>query len=130
MEDIALQNNINPPNMDGYMLQKKFEIMIDINNKKMTNELSKINNVLSSLNEEICRIKKQISGNSQVVKAQYVAPETMPQSHILYNLIGVLEELGNSIKILSEQLVLGKKKNEDIHDLLKLLTEHYGVAYS
>ena len=75
MEDIALQNNINPPNMDGYMLQKKFEIMIDINNKKMTNELSKINNVLSSLNEEICRIKKQISGNSQVVKAQSVAPE-------------------------------------------------------
>jgi len=75
MEDIALQNNINPPNMDGYMLQKKFEIMIDINNKKISNELSKINNVLSSLNEEICRIKKQISGNSQVVKAQSVAPE-------------------------------------------------------
>ena len=69
MEDIALQNNINPPNMNDYMLQKKFEIMIDINNKKISNELSKINNVLSSLNEEICRIKKQISGNSQAIKA-------------------------------------------------------------
>src|SRR3989338_10091470 len=75
MEDISLHNNINPPGMNDYMLQKKFEIMMDINNKKIANELSKINNILSSLNDEVCRIKKQISGNSPVVKAQSVAPE-------------------------------------------------------
>ena len=66
----------------------------------------------------------------QINKSQYVAPEIAQQSHILYDLIGVLEELGNSIKILSEHLAQGKKKNNDILNLLKMMIEQYSVAYS
>ena len=66
----------------------------------------------------------------QLSKSQYTAPEITQQSHILYNLIGVLEELGSSIKILSEHLVQGKKKNSDILNLLTMMIEQYSVAYS
>ncbi|HLG23568.1 MAG TPA: phosphate uptake regulator PhoU [Candidatus Nanoarchaeia archaeon] len=67
----------------------------------------------------------------QITKSQYVAgPEIVQQSHILYTLIGILEELGSNIKTLSEHLVQTKKKTSEVLSLLRMLHEQYGKSYA
>ena len=54
-----MENLSNGSNMEDYMLEKKFEIMLDMNNKKIANEISKLSSMINSLNEEIVFIKKE-----------------------------------------------------------------------
>ena len=56
-----MENISNGSNMDDYMLEKKFEIMLDMNNKKIANEISKLSSMINSLNEEIASIKRGLS---------------------------------------------------------------------
>ncbi len=60
MEGEVFQGNTNISN-DSYMLQKRLEIMNDINNKKVANELAKINSMVNKLNDDICEIRKVIN---------------------------------------------------------------------
>jgi len=53
-------------NMDEYMLQKKLELMMDMNNKKIINELSKLTTVISSINENIFQIRGLLNGKAVV----------------------------------------------------------------
>ncbi|MBI2208122.1 hypothetical protein HYU50_01360 [Candidatus Woesearchaeota archaeon] len=55
-----MENISNSPNTEDYMLEKKFEIMLDMNNKKIANEISKLSSMISKLNDEIASIKKEL----------------------------------------------------------------------
>ena len=61
MKDAILQDTASSPNLDDYLLQKKIEIMIDINNKKIASELSNVRATIGKLNEEIGEIKKHFN---------------------------------------------------------------------
>ncbi len=62
MENAILQDNINSSNLDNYLIQKKIEIMMDINNKKINSEIKKISDMVYRLNEEIGEIKRRFNG--------------------------------------------------------------------
>ena len=69
MEDVILNDAAKSPNLDDYMLQKKLEIMIDINNKKISAELNSMRSVINKFNEELAEIKKNLNGNAQRLNA-------------------------------------------------------------
>lgn len=71
MEGIVMQNEQS--NLDNYFVFKKLEVMIELNNKKVANELSNINKTISKLNEEISEIKKQLNGTNAQEKV--IQPE-------------------------------------------------------
>lgn len=50
----------NSPNMEDFMLQKKLDIMFEMNNRKIASEISKLGSMISSLSQEIDSIKKQL----------------------------------------------------------------------
>ena len=66
----------------------------------------------------------------QINKEQYIGTEQAQQSHTLYYLIEILEELGDVFKRMANHLANSKKKNQDIIDLMQLLFEQYESAYS
>lgn len=76
MEDVILNDTAKSPNLDDYMLQKKLEIMIDINNKKISAELNGMRSVISKFNEELAEIKKSLNGNAQRLKEPAVSLNT------------------------------------------------------
>jgi len=66
----------------------------------------------------------------QINKEQYVGVEQAQQSHTLYYLIEILEELGDVFKRMAMHLAISKKKNNGIVKLIQLLFEQYDAAYS
>lgn len=49
------------PQMDNsYLMEKKFEFMIESSNKKIVNEINSLKSTVSSLNIEIASLRKQI----------------------------------------------------------------------
>ncbi|HLG23831.1 MAG TPA: phosphate uptake regulator PhoU [Candidatus Nanoarchaeia archaeon] len=66
----------------------------------------------------------------QINKEQYVPFEQSQQSHVLYYLIEVLEDLGDTYKKLAQELAASKKKNKEVLGLLKLIFEQFDVSYS
>jgi len=66
----------------------------------------------------------------QINKEQYIGTEQAQQSHTLYYLIEILEELGDVFKRMANYLAVSKKKNQDIINLMQLLFEQYEAAYS
>jgi len=66
----------------------------------------------------------------QINKEQYLGSEETQQSHTLYYLIEILEELGDVFKRMANQLANSKRKNLDIVHLMQLLFEQYEAAYS
>ncbi len=68
MADTILQQS--QANLNGYFLQKQIEVLIDMNNKKIATEFSKLNSAISRLNEEISEIKKNIREGTQIQKEQ------------------------------------------------------------
>lgn len=79
----AIQSSIQAPNLDDYMLQKKFELMIEINNKKISSELNNVNNIIAKLNEDIRQIRKQLSENrtNQIQKIESPKTETISENY-------------------------------------------------
>ena len=69
MEDAILNDAAKSPNLEDYLLQKKLEIMIDINNKKISAELNSMRSVINKFNEELAEIKKNLNGNAQRLNA-------------------------------------------------------------
>lgn len=61
MEGIKLESSMESSDLGGYLLQKKIEVMIEANNKKVAVELSNLNKSISKLNVEIDEIKRQLS---------------------------------------------------------------------
>ena len=49
--------------LSDYMLQKRIELIISINNKKVANEMENIRSTLSRLNDEIHQIRKGLDNN-------------------------------------------------------------------
>ena len=47
--------------LDGYLLQKKIELIIDMNNKKFVAELNNVHALINKLSEEIAEIKKKVN---------------------------------------------------------------------
>jgi phosphate uptake regulator len=66
----------------------------------------------------------------QINKEQYIGTEQAQQSHTLYYLIEILEELGDVFKRMALYLASSKRKNLDIVNLMQLLFEQYDAAYS
>jgi len=66
----------------------------------------------------------------QINKEQYIGTEQAQQSHTLYYLIEILEELGDVFKRMANYLAISKKKNQEIINLMQLLFEQYEAAYS
>lgn len=62
MEDLRLGGNVK--SSDDYFIQKKVEIMIDTNNKRVASELDNIKSMINRLNEDIHEIKRNLSGNN------------------------------------------------------------------
>lgn len=76
-----LQDNTNPSNLNDYLIQKKIEIMMDINNKKINNELKKISDMINGLNEEICEIKKHFNEGTGIQKNPTTTFDTREKSN-------------------------------------------------
>lgn len=72
----TLQNSMQSSNLEDYMIQKKIEIMMDMNNKKINNELSKMSSMIAKLNEEIVAIKKNFNGNDAMQRKPVEVFET------------------------------------------------------
>jgi len=69
MEDTTILNNMAAVNSDDYLFQKKIEIMIDTNNKKITRELNDIKEIIAKLNEDFCELRKHFNEN-QTARAE------------------------------------------------------------
>jgi len=52
-----------------YMMEKKFEIMMDINNKKIAAELAKMSVSIIKLNEEIASLRQNLSRGQPIITA-------------------------------------------------------------
>ncbi|MBI2135365.1 hypothetical protein HYU09_05210 [Candidatus Woesearchaeota archaeon] len=92
-----MENIPNSPNMEDYMLEKKFEIMLDMNNRKIANEINKLSSMISHLTEEIASIKRGM-GSATAKAERAVAVEEPLES-------GAREIPSNSVR---------PKPNEDI----------------
>ncbi|MFH1316936.1 MAG: hypothetical protein ABII01_05440 [Candidatus Woesearchaeota archaeon] len=57
MQNLVLNESVSSQNLDDYMMLKKFEIMIEMNNNKLNSELNGIKNELTRLSREITDIK-------------------------------------------------------------------------
>jgi hypothetical protein len=84
--DLVLQNNLNSRG-DDYLLQKKFEILIEMNNKKFQGELSTLKSTVERLTSELSEIKKvMLSGSRRQVERvepqQFVEHQQAPQEFI------------------------------------------------
>ena len=66
----------------------------------------------------------------QINKEQYAAKELSQQSHVLYYIIEVLEDLGDAYKKLAKLLAATKIRNKDIINMLKLVFEQFDASYS
>jgi len=66
----------------------------------------------------------------QINKEQYIGVEQAQQSHTLYYLIEILEELGDVFKRMANYLANSRRKNPGIVHLMQLLFEQYEAAYS
>jgi len=66
----------------------------------------------------------------QINKEQYVNTEQAQQSHTLYYLIEILEELGDVFKRMAKHLAVSKKKNPEIIKFMQMLYEQYELSYS
>ena len=73
MENEILQESMKME--DDYLLQKKFEIMVEMNNKKIANEFNKITEAINKLNREMSDIKKYLS-ESRLVRTEPISKET------------------------------------------------------
>ena len=49
----------NAPLNDSYLMEKKFEFMLESINKKVANELNSLKTMIGSINSEVTEIKKQ-----------------------------------------------------------------------
>lgn len=81
MENLTLDSS-KSSDLDGYMLQKRIEIMIDINNKKIFSELDKVRDAINRLNEEISEFRKNLSQGSAIkTEAVTVFKDTVDNSY-------------------------------------------------
>jgi len=55
---MELQNNVIN---DEYLFQKRMELLIDTNNKKVSSELNNLKNMVSQLNNDIHELRKKIN---------------------------------------------------------------------
>ncbi|MFH0867718.1 MAG: hypothetical protein V1831_00215 [Candidatus Woesearchaeota archaeon] len=46
---------------DSYLMEKKFELMIESINKRVANELNALKNMICNINSEVAEIKKQLN---------------------------------------------------------------------
>ena len=65
----------NTPLNDSYLMEKKFEFMLESINKKVANELNSLKNMIGSINSEVTEIKKQLNN------AQKAAPAVFENSN-------------------------------------------------
>ena len=63
MENISLQNNLESG--DSYFMQKRFEMIVESNHKKIKSELDDIRNTLDALNRNISEIKRFLTMGSR-----------------------------------------------------------------
>lgn len=61
----------NAPLNDSYLMEKKFEFMLEAINKKVANELNSLKTIISSINSEVTEIKKQLNGVQRAAPAVF-----------------------------------------------------------
>ena len=106
-----MENLPNSPNMEDYMLEKKFEIMLDMNNKKIASEISKLSSMISQLNDEIASIKRGIGSAPAKAAAERAAVVEAPLEY------GAREIPSNSVRPKSNEEVkprFGDYSPEDV----------------
>lgn len=78
MGDASILNNmsaVNPgDNPDDYLFQKKIEIMVDSNSKKMARDLADMKDAIMKLNDEICSLRKHINETREPVRETRAEP--------------------------------------------------------
>lgn len=68
-------SSVNPgDNPDDYLFQKKIEIMIDSNSKKMARDLADMKDAIMKLNDEICSLRKHINETREPVRETRAEP--------------------------------------------------------
>lgn len=70
MADVLTSISAQP---SDYMLQRRIELMIDTNNKRLSSELKSIKEIVNQLKEEINEIKKNLSKDSTIKAKTYTA---------------------------------------------------------
>jgi len=65
-------------NLNDYFIQKKFELLIEMKNKKFAGEIASLHSMVNKLNEEISELKKNLS-NAPSPRAE--APASSAQSN-------------------------------------------------
>ncbi len=73
MENTSLFQNNMTANPDDYLFQRKIEIMMDTNNKKINHELTDLKSNISKLNEEISILRQQLN-EARSVRVESPAP--------------------------------------------------------
>jgi|SRR3989344_8893486 len=66
---------------DNYLMQKKFDIVIDANNKKIFNEMNKIIAMVNRLDEEINSIKRRLD-ERPVLRTEHVETQKEGQTQL------------------------------------------------
>ena len=82
-ETIGLQNNTQCN--DTYLLEKRYEVLLDINNKKLFKEINDLKQEISRLGNEIDSIKQSQKSQRIPVQqvhepSQFVQQNTQPQN--------------------------------------------------
>ena len=69
MEEVILQTKMGS---DDYLIEKKIEILMDMQSKKVANELNSIKEAINNLSKEISEIKKHVSENRQPARQEQI----------------------------------------------------------
>ena len=79
MENLASQVNLNAPMTDDYLLQKKFEILIDLNNKKLATEIAAMKAMIDKLSCEVSDLRRNLHDRPQQRSDPSIVIETKHQ---------------------------------------------------
>lgn len=69
MEEVILQTKMGS---DDYLIEKRIEIMMDMQSKKVANELNSIKEAINNLSKEISEIKRHVSENRQPARQEQI----------------------------------------------------------
>lgn len=56
--------------LEDYAFQKRLELMMDMNNRKMFSELNKLNALIGSVNENVCQLVRLFNENRPLQRAE------------------------------------------------------------
>lgn len=103
-----LNEEIKQPNLDDYFVQKKIELLIDMNNKKIAKDMTRLAEMITALNEEVSSLRRKVNENRTAeFRAPPVAENPRPQVEERQSCLSANKEQ-------QPQMRYGNFKSEDV----------------